>query len=249
LQVDEYIALRRRAASLFGTKVVFVPVGEVVAACMAQDDELLELMRAKSRSIAPLRVLLAHEGLRAHLRSMTEVLRVTFPSLPLVLTIPSPRSWIGSAYLAAFGEGPEAVDEDCIDSAAVYVAEFLRSFESAGLDAVVLEEQAGPPTLQPSTFELYAPIVNVARHYRWDLGAKADAHGTDPLGGPDFLIGGGSADGAPTGLVVPDELWRGADLPTSVDAAFVFATIPADTLLETVLERLVALRGQKGVAR
>src|SRR5438128_446190 len=79
--------------------------------------------------------------------------------------------WLDDAYRLAFGSDTE-VGGDEADSAAVYVAEFLRSFGEAGVDGVLMIESPGTDPGNAEEIGWYQPITNLAQHYRWGLGLQ-----------------------------------------------------------------------------
>lgn len=240
LASGEYVAYRRKASGLLKAEVAVVPLGTAAALWADGHPELKEAMAAKKRAVVPLRTLLADEDLRANLVETVRALRGAFPALPLVLSIPSPRAWVDEAYRLAFGSGTE-VGGDEADSAAVYVAEFLRSFGEAGVDGVLMIEGEGADPANADEIGWYQPVTNLAQHYRWALGLQfADGSAfTGNVAGVDFTIASKALPGAVAGVVVE---FAGADVPAAPAGGFRFARIPADAVPEKVLERLAALR-------
>lgn len=215
LDVAAYVALQSKAQGMLRSDVLQLPVGAVSAAWVAAHADLREAMAGKRRAVVPLRTLLADEGLRAHLVELARGLRACFPEQPLALVCPSPRAWVAEAYRLAHGETVEA-GEDETDSAAVYMADFLRSFGDAGIDLLLLQEGAEPPLP-----ELYTPVLNVAAHYRWEAGLQS------------------GADAAAAGLafVISQDCWHGGTAQ-----GLRHAVIPAGAQPESVLQRLAELR-------
>lgn len=243
LESGEFVAFRRKAAGLLKVEVTVVPVGAAAAAWAAKQPELKEAMASKKRAVVPVRTLLADEGLRATLVETVRALRGALPAQPLVLAMPSPRAWVNAAYRIAFGTETE-VGGDEADAAAVYVAEFLRSFGEAGVDGVLLVESAGADPANAGEIEWYQPVTNLAAHYRWALGLQfADGSGfSGDVKGVDFSIASKALPGAVAGLAVPEAFWSGGDAPAVPAGGFRFARIPADAVPEKVLERLAVLR-------
>lgn len=245
LEGAEYVAFRRKATGLLRGELTVVPVAKIAAAWLAKNPALKEAMAAKKRAVAPLRTLLADEGLRANLVDTVRALRVAIAGLPLVLSLPSPRQWVGQAYQAAFDSEVE-VGADEADSAAVYVAEFLRSFGEAGVDALLLEEAAGAEPVDASEIDWYQPVLNLAAHYRWDVGLRLPeaAKFAGDVRGVNFVIAPRPLNGAASGVAVPSGFWGGADAPAAPAGGFRFVQIEADAVPEKVLERLAVLRGE-----
>ena len=243
LDVGEVVAFRRKAVALLRPDVIALPVDEVVSALMRKTPELF--MGTKTRAIAPLRKLLADQHLRAVLVDLVHALRSAFPASPLALTIPSPRKWVGDAYRVAFGASDDiSVGAEETDASAVYVAEFLSSFGDAGVDCVLLVESADSEPASAAEIAWYQPVINVAKHYRWDLGIYLPIASTfsGEVSGADFVIAPRALAGVPAGAITPLEFWTGAEAPAVTPGGFRFARIPPDAIPEQVLERLVVLR-------
>lgn len=240
----EYTAFRRKAQGLLKPDFTVIPVGRIVAAWVASHPPLKEAMAAKKRAVAPVRTLLADEPLRAHLVEMLKGLRAALGSAPLILSIPSPRAWVTEAYLQAFGADAEVeVGGDEADSCAVYVAEFLRSFGESGVDGLLLEEREGAEPVSAEELAWYQPVMNVAGHYRWDLGVRlpTGAGFSGDATGVQFVISPKAVSGAANGLALPSAFWTGGAAPAA-KGGFRFAVVPADAVPEKVLERLATLR-------
>lgn len=239
----EYTAFRRKAQGLLKPDFVVIPVGRIISAWIASHAPLKEAMAAKKRAIAPVRALLADEALRTHLVEMLKGLRAALSSAPLMLSIPSPRAWVSEAYRQAFGTDVE-VGGDEADSCAVYVAEFLRSFGESGVDGLLLEELAGHEPVSAEELGWYQPVINIAGHYRWDIGVRlptAAAFAGDATG-LQFVISPKTIGGVANGLALSDKFWSGDAAPAAPKGGFRFAAIPVDAVPEKVLDRLNTLR-------
>jgi hypothetical protein len=246
--VDGAMAWLRQSQGLLRSSVVPVPVATIAAAWLDQNPGLRTEMAAKSRTIFPLRTLLADPGLRGHLRSLVEATGASMSSLPLVAVIPSPRVWVGLAYDQAFPGSEVDVDEDAIDSAASYIADFLRELPQTVVAGVLLDESAAAEPLSTDTTGLYQPIFNIANHYRWQVGILAPQAGNGAAiaaaaaAAPDFWITAEPVVGKTCGAIVGAAFWTGEAAPARPDGGFLYAAIPADAQPEAVLERLASLR-------
>lgn len=244
LDVGAYLAWQRQAQSLLRSDVLMLPVGAVCDAWLAAHPELREAMASKSRTMFPLKTLLADPGLRAHLTELVTGLRGSFADLPLALACPSPRAWVADAYAQAHGADAEAeVGEDEIDSAAVLLADFMRQFGESGIDVLLLQETADrePDTL--ADVELYQPVLNIATHYRWEVGLYAPG-GRYPGGtaGLGFVIAPQALPGARAGRLIAPDYWTGSAPAEVLEAGLSFSRIDPAAAPETVLERLAQLR-------
>ncbi|MFT3720286.1 hypothetical protein [Pseudorhodoferax sp.] len=238
------VAWLRQAQGLLRPDVLALPLAAAAAAWLDRHAELQAAMAGKAkRGHGPLKELLAAEGLRAHAADLVTALRAAMPGAVLALVLPSPRDWAGQAMQRAGGSA-DAVDEDAVDAAAATVAEFLRLFAQAGVDAVLLRESRPWATDEVELLlELYQPVANVARHYGWDWGVQWPEAVALPAGqGPGFTIAPARCGAALAGLAVPAGFWQGEAPPAPVAGSFEHAHIPADAHPETVLARLAQLR-------
>ncbi|MGQ0528342.1 MAG: hypothetical protein ACT4PG_00710 [Panacagrimonas sp.] len=175
----------------------------------------------------------------------TERLRGAFAGDVLVLCLISPRAWVRQAYQLALGADAEVeVGADESDSAAVYGAEFLRSFGESGVDALLLEEDADAEPVSDEELDGYQPVLNVAGHYRCDVGLRLSA--AEDCSGEaralQFIIAPRSIAGPVHGLVLGEAFWSGESAAPAPAGGFRFASVPMDAVPEVMLERVSALR-------
>jgi hypothetical protein len=242
LDATAFVAWQGKLLGLLKPDVAELPLAPVVASWLDAHPALHEAMAAKNRTVFPLRTLLADEALRAHLVELIKAVRSAV-RLPLVLVLPSPRAWVGLAYRQAH-DGVAVVGDDEADSAAVYIADFLRSFGDTGLDALMLEEAADNEPTSAESIALYQPVLNVATHYQWDTALHLPSAAVYAAEAAGFvcLIAPQPIAGTVTGVVVEPTFWTGADTPAVSAGGFRYAEIPADVAPEQVLERLALLR-------
>ena len=233
------VAWHRQAMALVRNDVAALRVASVAEAWIAADPGLCEQMRERRQPLMPLRQLLASEALREHLLEVLAGLRFNNAGSPLALLLPSPRAWLVQAFTAAHGE-PPALDDEIVESAATYLADFLRSFAEAGIDALLLEPADDEPAATPSELEVYQPLRNVASHYGWAFGLRGS--GAAAALGFDFAIAPQPQAGVPTGLLRAAGDWTSAAPADDGGAAFVYAQVPAHLRPESVLERLAGWR-------
>lgn len=239
LDAAEVLAWHRKTQGLLKSDVVALPVAPIIETWLSHDEELAEAMVAKKRAVAPLKTLLASEALRDHLGEILQGLRASYPNQPLALVLPSPRRWVAEAYVAAHGDTVEVGDE-LADDAAMYVADFLRSFGDAGLDMLLLEESEGPTTW--TMLDAYRSVLNLAGHYRWECGLRTSAPLDASAEDLAFCIAPAPAGDLPTGLALGPAFWDGERAPDTPPGGFRFVEIPVDAVPETTLDRLAALR-------
>jgi len=239
------VAWLRKAQSLLRSDVVTLPMGAVSATWLEAYPALLEAMVAKKRRVAaPLRVLLADEALRIQGVDLALALRAAFAQVPLVLACPSPRRWV--AWASARCSPGEAldVDDDAVDSAASYMADFLRVFSQCGIDAVLLDESAETEPATAAALQLYQPVFNVAAHYRWDIGLRLPqaVAAMLPTEGLNFVVAPREVETPMRGLALDAGCWNGTAAPPCPSGGFRFATVPVAAQPEAVLARLADWR-------
>lgn len=243
-----YMSFYGQAHGLVKAEVVVLDVWDLFQHWMKEDAEAIPAMAGKRRVTVALKAMLEAFAPRELLAEVITALSSNYGSAtPMVLVIPSPRSLLVKAHQAANGEVAEP-DEMNVDTAAMYMADFLRYFSETDLSGVLLVED--PELLPASGEELswYQPIYNVAKHYRWSVGLylpSADRD-YDVPGDVTFAI---APAGSPTaakvkGVEITDILWgakAGEALPAT--NGFYYLTIPADAKPEAVLDTLATIKG------
>lgn len=216
-----------QAQGLLRPDLTLVDVGAAYAQQLAQRPELVEAMGARSRTGYPVRTLLADEALAESVRGLVDVLG-SASRLPLALQIPSPLRWLALAQAAAGQPDLTAIEPDHGESAAMYVADWLRRFETCPVALLVLDgrraDDARLDGLVDDDLSTYSPVINAVDHYRWGLALRTDValelHGHAP------------------GALVPPSFWANGEAPV---AKLLLAEIPGDAEPELVLARLAAL--------
>jgi hypothetical protein len=245
LDTSAHVAWRRKAQSLLKSGVTALPVARVCTALLASDGALRAAMAAKSRVGFPLKTLLSSEVLRAQVSDLLNGLRGSFSALPLALVCPSPRAWVGAAYRSAFGDAADvAVGEEEVDTATVQCADFLRTFASSGIDTVLLEESPDSEPQNADELEWYRSVLNVGKHYRWDMGIRLPGGGqfNDTIADLAYVIAPRAGHAACFGEAILSDYWSGASPDASSRPDFRFAQIPPGLQPELVLDRLSSLR-------
>jgi hypothetical protein len=227
---------------MFRSDAILADVGEVFAQRAAGDPQLRAAMAARTRPGYALRMLLADEQARGVAAEAVQALAATAGGVPLVLAVPTPARWLSAAAGQA-GSDPGPVDSGRAETAAMYVADMLRTFGSLGVDGLLLDEGSAQGTglIHP---EAYRSVLNVADHYGWPVLIRADAaapwpHGSIP--GVTAWLGPAAADvtSGRWGVVAGAGFWDG-DSPAP-DAEFVLVPVPAQADPETVMKRVRAL--------
>jgi hypothetical protein len=231
------IAWRRRSVQLLKPSVSVLDVGRLAMAFAARRAAPGTAERAPT---AALLALLSHEPLRRHIMEVLRGLRQSL-RIPLALTIPAPNIW-AAALCGTDRGGSLDIDAEQTDESSVYIADFLRSFAQLGVDAILLIDDAKGRADQLEQVGLYQPVLNVCRHYGWDIGIKILTAPEDDLG-LDFVIAPQGARGVDVGA----QFWEAGSVPPPVaPGGFRYARVPEDAAPEYVLAKLAALASASG---
>lgn len=245
----DYLAYFTQAHSLLKPDVAVLEVGDLFASWHRRHSVEAAAPPKRRSPSGALRRLIEIDGARALLGEIIEAtLSHLGASVPLVLSMPSPRAWVlGAAEQAGFD--PDMIDLDAVEDGAMYVADLMRSVSTHKIGGLLLEELRVDPGYGASTVERYRSIVNLARHYRWGLGLRipegcscAEAARSDI----DVVIASspGNAPEKAFGVDVSERFREGAVMPKLRRPSFYFVEIAATQRPEEVLERLAALRAQ-----
>jgi hypothetical protein len=264
----EVAAFFGKAQGMFRSDALLVDLGDLLAWRVGHDGLLRTAMAARSRPGYALRTLLGDEQARAVAAEAVTAVAASAGAVPVVLSAPSPARWLAvAAAQAGAGAGPGAgtgadagagpPDPDLAETAAMYTADFLRTFAGLGVDGLLLDE--GPASagelIHP---EAYRPVLNVADHYGWPVLISAGSAPPWPFGevtgvaawlgsdpetpeNPKTPKNPGQAAGR-WGIVASTEFWHGTDPPAAAD--LVLAAVPADADPDTVMQRVRALSAE-----
>jgi hypothetical protein len=231
-----------KTQAMFGSDAILADVADLFAQRAAADQALRAAIAARSRPGYALRTMLGDEQARADAAEAIGALAATKGTVPLVLTVPAPGQWLAAAAARAH-PGAAAPDASQAETAAMYSADFLRTFGDLGVDGLLLDE--GPvPGAELTDPEAYRPVLNVAEHYGWPVLIRTEAAAAWPYGpvpGVAVWIGSSEGSGPPArwGVVAGPEFWVDTDPPA--DADLVLAQIPALADPEAVMKRVRAL--------
>ena len=202
---------------------------------LKENSSALDAMKGKRRIGFALKTLLGDQGLRTGVVDILGSLAAA-SSTPVVLGLPSPRRLLPWAHDLANGGHTDSVDEIAVDSATVYLADFLRALADTGIAGVLVRESGGND-YGDSLGTLYRPVVNVAQTYQWmvslDLG-DCRATGLDDF---DLVISREAVDAGIVVHSVSSEFWESGQWQAS---AVVYGEVPVDGVPEKILEVLDA---------
>lgn len=233
----EFVNQYRMVHTLLSPSVAPINLGSFLAAWLDENTGALVEMRGKKRIRFALKKLLSLEQLREQIRAIVSALCETLAE-PIVLVMPQNAELINWANNKANNVGPAEISDIDIDSVSVYLADFLRVFNGLNVSAVVIDLPA--PVVSTDQLDLYSPIVNVAKHYHWKLGAKvsSDAIIDTDISGLDFFLGNTPDNGT---LCLDAQFWHEgvlSELPCNI----YYAQVPEHLAPELVLERLSNLK-------
>lgn len=247
MNVAQYVAFFSLAHGLLKPDVAVVDVGDLFESWLGRNPTAAAALAGKRRPTFALRKLLELEEPRAMLGEVIEALvKHLGGQAPLVLSMPSPRSWLVKANALANQEFGE-LEPECSEDGAMYLADLFRAVSEHPIAGVMLEERPGDPVLDAAGVDRYRPIINVVRHYRWELALRLGVVSEPAQISPedvDVLIGSGSVS-RPSGLAgvdISQQLWAGQPVAPLNSRQFYFAEIPLDQQPELVLETLARLR-------
>jgi len=238
----ELTAFFAQTQAMFGSDAILTDIADIFAQRAAADAALRTAMAARSRPGYALRALLGDEQARAIAAEAVWALAATSGAVPLVLTAPAPGRWLAAAAQQA-GSDPGPPGAGQAETAAIYCADFLRTFAGAGVDGLLLDEGRVPgDELIPP--EAYRPVLNVADHYDWPVLIRTEAAAAWPHGNVAGVAAwlGSAAPAGPSGrwgIVAGADFWDGTGPPAEAD--LVLAAVPAEADPEAVMERVRAL--------
>jgi len=235
-------AYTAKAQGMFGSDALLVDIADLCASRVGADPELRAAMGLRSRAGYALRTLLADDTVRTIAVDAVIAISGGSNGTPVVLSIPSPARWLTISAEQA-GQPAEPPDADRADTAAMYLADFLRVFGTAGVGGLLLDE--GPvdaAELVPA--DAYRPVLNVAENYGWPTLIATPAAAAWPNGavaGVATWIGAAAPQpaGPAWGWYAGADFWAGGDAPG--DAGLVFAVVPEEADPDSVMARVRGL--------
>ena len=231
-----------QANRLLRPEVAVIDVGDLYRSWIGSNAEALATLAGKRRPMAATKAMLEFPEPKALLREIVTAAAFQLnQTIPLVLSLPSPRQWFWWANTLASGSDLEISSDDA-ENASVYVADYIRAFADLDLSGLLFEENPEHRLEGDRPFDAYRPVFNVAKHYRWPLAIRLpDSYAAFTVEPEDvaLIIGATPVEGVGTvwGQDVSSSLWQDDALP--VGAAYPrFVAIPANEIPETVLDRL-----------
>lgn len=241
-----YMAFYGQAHGLVKADVVVLDVWDLFQHWMEDDEKAIPAMAEKKRVPYALKTMLEAFAPRELLAEVITAVSNNYgDETPIVLVVPSPRSLLVRAHKAATGNDAEP-EEMVVDTAAMYLADFLRYFSETNLSGVLLVEDEALMPASSEELSWYQPVYNVAKHYRWSVGVRlpfsdADFKVPDDI---DFSIVPAQSPAAANtmGIDITQPLWDQGAEGLSASNGFYYLTIPTDVQPELVLDTLASLK-------
>ncbi len=234
-----FVALVRKQQQLLQSDALTLDLGDYYQAVIAAQPALVQAMGARPRPNYALKTLLEDAPSLARLSEVVSAVAQIKGDTPLVIGCPSPKLWIQTAFQTVQPGGQAVFGWEEAEKAAVYVAGFLRTFSQAGVDGVLIVDRPTEGPRNAQELAAYAPLLNVADHYRWTVGLDqrdADCSFADSTLG--FVIHNRPVEGRCFGAIVDEHLWSGDDEHALPTANFYYTEIPANAAPDFVLSRL-----------
>lgn len=240
-----YMAFYGQAHGLVKADVVVLDVWDLFQHWMEEDEKAIPAMAEKRRVPFALKTMLDAFAPRELLAEVITAVSNNYGGeTPIVLVVPSPRSLLVRAHKAATGNDADP-EEMTVDTAAMYLADFLRYFSETDLSGVLLVEDENLMPASTDELSWYQPVVNVTKHYRWSIGVQLPFtdDGFNVPDGVDFAITpiSSAASANALGVDISQPLWAGEDV-AGKDNGFYYVSIPENSKPESVLEMLSSLK-------
>lgn len=240
-----YMSFYGQAHGLVKADVVVLDVWDLFQHWMEEDEKAVLSMAEKGRLTYALKVMLEAFAPRELLAEVITAVSNNYGGrAPIVLVVPSPRSLLVKAHKAATGNNAEP-EEMAIDTAGMYLADFLRYFSETELSGVLLVEDENLMPTSTEELSWYQPVFNITKHYRWAVGIQLpfSDDGFNVPKGVDFAIApAASAVSADMlGIDISQPLWHDGEIAGKSEGFYYFS-IPADSKPESVLETISTLK-------
>ena len=221
----ELVAFLRQQQSLTQSDVIALPVYDFFQYWLRKNPGLQVQMGEKRRLGFALKTLLASPEARQHLYELVCAVTDSFTQTSVVLEIPCFKKWMGEMHCLAKQKESVDVTWDDAESAAMYVADFLRVFADANVSGFLI---AGGGIQEISSIQqsVLQPCLNVAEHYRWGCFLKG------------YVL---ENSNVPVGSLTPQPLSADSiSNPTSVlqNIRFLYLIVPKEANPENVQELL-----------
>ena len=235
----EFLSSYSQLQNLLKPGIAPVNIGNFLAAWLDANPAALAQMGGKNRIRFATKKLLGMDVPRVIIREIVSALCELSPP-PVVLVLPPNGELVDWANRQVNITLAQELSETDIDSVSVYLADFLRAFSGLNIAGVLVRLPRGQG-INPEFLELYSPILNVCKHYRWAVGMEVqqppELRDSNKL--LDFLIS--DVPGA-SSCILEEDFWNGSEAGGVPEGGFYYARLDARMNPERVLERLATLR-------
>lgn len=254
LNPETFISVYSQAERLLSPDILDIYASPFYRSFLDQESEMIESWKGRRTSLA-LKKTFGLDKPKTVLSEIINAMKSLYPNHPLVLTIDSPQKWLQQTHKLVNPEQEENLSLDELERGAMYIAEFLRSFSTLGVNGVVLREFDESTLAHEEVLSSYQPIINVINHYKWPLGIlfeKGIIQSSDISNKVDFYLFQ-STDFSEVSTFWEENLLVGGGLNTdfwmgnqkvdrNLRKGLYFGKIPPKAEPETVLTQLKALR-------
>lgn len=224
---------------LLRLEIASLPLYDYFTWFISREPSLLEEMRSKRRAKMALKKFLLDSALRANVVELVNS-AASASNTPLVLTIPSSSSLLGWCHGLSNEAGVPAIEESDLDTATVYLADFLRDFAETPIAGIMIDESKNTHlAYHPAT--IYKPIINIGKAYGWTVGIHTAHSLRVDCTRFDLAITQYTDSCDIVAQPVPAKFWDGGSL---CDSNFLYGKIPQYALPESVLEAIAGLSTQ-----
>ncbi|AAZ19295.1 hypothetical protein Psyc_1447 [Psychrobacter arcticus 273-4] len=203
-------------ATLLRPHVAVISLDKMIAQELSENQKLTTAMSEKSRAGYALRTFMSDEEFRAAASALVAS-SVQTQRIPVVMQLPSPLQMLYSTTRAVQPDLDYDFDDDDAENAAIYCADWLRTFNGTQIAGLIFDEREGEVAE-----EAYQPIKNIAEHYQWVIGVRRDNEVL--FSSPKITI-----------PVLPSMYWTSGEVTIKTSGA-IFTEIARDAVPEQVLD-------------
>lgn len=252
---DTFISIFSQGQGLLRSDILSIPLFDFYSAWLHHNSDFVQTWAGKKPTFV-LKKLLTVEKPRKEISDILTGLHNLYKGAqPFVLSFPSPQKWLQWLHPMVRPGQELTLNEEDIEAASMYLAEYLRNFSSHGLSAIVMEESHPSNKVMNQVLPLYRPVLNLARHYQWSVGIHLEGSVdelVETIDEIDFYLHGNSDSstllplwekGTHVGGGLNRNFWSKKQvLPDLLQAMLMYGEVPEDAEPETVLSQLKWLR-------
>lgn len=237
---SQFLSVYRQGQGLLQSDVVSIQMDDFYGAWLNSNADVMESWKGKKPTFI-LKKLLAEQNPKEILTEIMTGLTTLYPGHPFVLVLSSPQKWL--QWIEQIIPGKPWEHED-VDTATMYLADFLRNFSTISLSAILLKEGVDPSIGIKEAMTYYQPILNVAKYYNWAIGIEHDWSDDElPMDEIDYYLYSEMVLDSSVGGRLNKEYWLNQKPFSELETmCLYYGTIPEDTKPEWVLEKIKEIR-------